>query len=100
MHIVKEEKKMRFVIRVVIVILLSIVAVKYAGDIEVYGKIIITLVFLGSVSILLGPYATGGGFWVRFHYVSTGTPSCVWTFFGVVCWVAAVVLYVMARTHP
>ena len=51
--------------------------------------VVVQLILWGGLSIVLGPMMTGSGFLMRGHYISSGTPGCVWIAFGVVCWLIA-----------
>jgi hypothetical protein len=84
-------------IRALLVLFIWIGVAHWIGDAGMYTSPINILVFLGAVSVFLGPLATEGGFWARFHYVNVGTPGCVWYALGIICWGIAVALILSAR---
>lgn len=84
-------------IRAVLVLVVWIGVVQWVGDAGVYTRPVNILVLLGAVSVFLGPLATEGGFWARFHHVDRGTPACVWYALGIICWGIAVALMVSAK---
>jgi len=87
---------MGLLIRGVIVLVVCLGAMMFVPDEQPTGKIISILVWLGTISLAFGPVATEGGFFAKGHYISHGTPGCVWTFLGVICWLIAIVLFVSA----
>ena len=88
---------MNIFIRALLVLLVGFGTANVIGDMEPYARITSILVWLGSVSVFLGPLASEGGFWARFHYVNQGTPGCVWYALGIICWGIAVALIVSAK---
>jgi hypothetical protein len=58
------------------------------------------LLFFGCISFLFGPEATSGGFYVKTHYVSSGTPAWIWKTFGVILWISSAAATIYIYTHP
>ena len=88
---------MNVFIRALLVLLVGIGVASLVGETGPHTRIISTLLWLGSVSIFLGPLASEGGFWARFHYVDRGTPGCVWYALGIICWVIATIMIISAK---
>jgi hypothetical protein len=80
---------MQLFVRATAVLLITIGTWYFASGIPDYGRAIIVLVFFGTVSLLLGPYATKAGFFARFHYVSVERAGCIWIGLGILCWLSA-----------
>lgn len=87
---------MNLFIRALLVLLVGFGLPLLIGDTGSYERPVAVLTFLGAVAIFLGPLATAGGYWSRFHYVNTGTPGCVWIALGIICWLAAIALLISA----
>ena len=88
---------MGILIRASLVFGIVMAAAHFVGDAGIYTRPIFTLVLLGAISIFLGPLASEGGFWARFHYVNQGTPGCVWYALGIICWGIAIALIISAK---
>lgn len=80
---------MNIVTRALLILATYIVAIYWRKDIDLVG----ILVLLGSVALLLGPYATEAtGSWGLLHRVNAPSPAIIWYIFGVICFITVILL--------
>ena len=87
------------IFKVMVIAALWFGSIALCAMIEVDPSVPSVLVLFGGISYFLGPYATGSGFFVKWHRVNTATPECVWRICGIILWVIAVICIVYMWEH-
>lgn len=63
------------------------------------GNLLCRIFTFGAAAFFFSVYLEGSGFWARFHYIDSPTPSCVWKFLGILLWGIGTVILVYMVLH-